>query len=105
MHKSISEGDKLLFKMCDRDGCTSDDLTNFHKIPIVKLNRRISFGVMALPDPYHIQVPSGLCESPAQVIDGLSLYRKRYKIFDFKAWVKSGKIKPNDLLKKVTAIQ
>ena len=92
MTESLDGGAKLLFKFCDRDGGTKEDLEAFHEVPVVRNNFRVSFGCESLPEPNHLQASGMLCEESGQVIDGLRLYQKRYRLFDLTAWVMSGTV-------------
>lgn len=92
MRQGIDGGAKLLFKMCDRDGCTSGQLEHFHRLPIVKKHQGISFGVNEVDHPHHVKVGGELAEGEVQVIDGLKLFEKRYKVFDYPDWVIDGTI-------------
>lgn len=92
MEESLARGAELIFKFCDRDGCTEGDLYSFHSIPAIREHKKVSFGVSSLETPNHICVNSSLSESGEQVVDGLQLYNKRYKAFDFAEWVASGNI-------------
>jgi uncharacterized protein (DUF1919 family) len=93
MKESRSEGAKLLFKMCDRDGCTTEDLNLFHQAPVVKNHTRISFGVKPLSDQHHIVVDEALSGQSDQSPDGLKLYQIRYQLFDFCHWVIHGRVR------------
>jgi uncharacterized protein (DUF1919 family) len=91
MKQSIAHGAEILFKMCDRDGCTSSDLETYHNLPVVLQSKRVSFGVKPLKIAHHVRVNGELSELQNQAVDGHQLYRKRYKAFDFAEWVVSGK--------------
>lgn len=92
MEESLARGAELIFKFCDRDGCNESDLEAFHSIPVVQEHKKVSFGVSSLEIPNHICVNGSLSESGEQVVDGLRLYNKRYKSFDFAEWVVSGNV-------------
>ena len=79
--------------MCDRDGCTAEDLHLFHQAPAVKNHTRISFGVKPLSDQHHVVVNEALSGQGDQSPDGLRLYQIRYQLFDFCHWVIHGKVR------------
>lgn len=92
MAASVEEGARLLFKFCDRDGGTKEDLEAFHQVAVIQKNFRVSFGCESLSGSNHLQASGSLCEEVGQVIDGLRLYQKRYRLFDFTGWVITGKV-------------
>lgn len=85
-----SAGAVVAAKMCDRDGCTTADLDEFHLLP---LRRRLSIGVRQHPSRCHVTVPALRDPAGHHVVDGLSLYRRRYAYFDLTEWLLTGTVR------------
>ena len=91
MRQSIKNGERLLFKMCDRDGATLAHITEFHSLLLTSENSCISFSTSDCDYQNHIRVPEFAIQDK-MVVDGLLLFEHRYKLFDFCRWVKSGEV-------------
>lgn len=89
--KSMSENIPTYFKFCDRDGCSLEHMKRFHSLPF---QNKISIGV----DPYnsntHIHCPNLKDPSGNFVINGASLYQRRYDYFDISSWILKKNIHP-----------
>lgn len=77
----------LAFKLCDRDGCTSEHLARFHALPF---GRKVSIGVCAFDSPNHLCRPELKDPSGDFVVDGVKLYAQRYRCFDVAEWIARG---------------
>jgi uncharacterized protein (DUF1919 family) len=83
---------KILFKFCDREGCTDSHLSRFHGLPFPN---KISIGIRPFDAAGHVAVPYLGCRNKLHrdsVIDGQSLFRKRYSYFDITRWIKTGRV-------------
>lgn len=92
--ESIQEGVPTFVKMCDREGCTSHQLLRFHDLPF---DNKISMGIGRFPSKNHCYIPQLKSATEDSVIDGLSLFRRRYRYFDFAHWIKGGQPKQTRL--------
>ena len=92
LRRSILEGAKHLFKICDRDGATYDHIHRFHNLHITRSNTRISFAIFDYNSGCHVGAPQLAETNHMQIIDGLELYQNRYKVFDICRWIQKGKV-------------
>lgn len=84
-------GATLLVKMDDRDHTSVEQLRRFHRLD--GNFHLISFASSAIPGcANHIHVEDLIEQPRGQVTDGLTLYAKRYRYFDFVMWVRHGKV-------------
>lgn len=89
LQEEITKDVKIFFKLCDREDCTTQHLQRFHALPF---SNKISLGLNPFPVASHLCVPHLSSKTEVSVINGLSLFRKRYKYFDFAKWIVSGHI-------------
>jgi len=87
---SLSNGSTMLLKFCDRSSAQTDHFIRFHKL---SFGRKVSFGISGFESPNHIKTAFLKEKELDCVVDGLKLYKSRYKCFDFCLWAKSGHIK------------
>lgn len=66
--RSVCDKDNYIFKICDRDGGTSEIITEFHKLPY---KNKISFGLNDLPIKNHFKISE---EKDGSVTDGVTLF-------------------------------
>ena len=76
-----------IFKFCDRDGATNEELEAFHSLPYT---HKISFGVHPFLNNNHIQINES---KEARVPDGVELYVLCQKYLDLYYWIEKGEIK------------
>jgi uncharacterized protein (DUF1919 family) len=90
MRRALDRSDSVLaVKMCDRDGCEPRHLAAFHELPY---RTKLSIGITTSAQRQHIAVPRLLDRDGRSVIDGRSLYRKRYRYFDITEWLIAGSV-------------
>lgn len=85
--RDIDDGVSIYAKLCDREGCTNDHVKRFFKLPF---KNKISISVQPMEFKNHIYVPSLIDKEVCSVIDGVRLFRKRYRYFDFAHWLLKG---------------
>jgi uncharacterized protein (DUF1919 family) len=90
MRRALERPDTVLaVKMCDRDGCEPRHLAAFHELPYpIKL----SLGIAATAQRQHVSLPRLVDKDGRSVMDGRSLYRKRYRYFDVTEWLTEGAV-------------
>jgi uncharacterized protein (DUF1919 family) len=96
----INCGTPIYIKICDRDGCTSDHLRRFHEI---SFGNKLSIGVAAFDSPNHVCVPMLGVSCGSCVVDGLKLFRRRYRYFDISDWIQVGIVR-RSLMSRVLSL-
>lgn len=91
LKEDISREVPIFVKFCDRDGCTSDHLSRFHKTPF---KHKLSISTHAVDHLFHFYQPELKDTEYESVVDGLNLFRKRYKHFDITHWIRCKTPKP-----------
>lgn len=90
MRRALEQPDTVLaVKMCDRDGCEPRHLAAFHELPF---ERKLSLGIATNAQRHHIPLPRLGDSDGRSVMDGRSLYRKRYRYFDVTDWLLEGAV-------------
>lgn len=79
----------LYIKLCDNEGCTAEQLNQFHELPFA---HKISIGMHQHSSPQHFHVPELIDTKKGTLIDGAKLFNKRYHYFDITQWILSGKL-------------
>jgi uncharacterized protein (DUF1919 family) len=91
MRRVLNEANSVLaVKMCDRDGCKPQQLAAFHELPY---SRKLSLGIATGAQRNHLHLPRLLDSDGRSVMDGRSLYRKRYRYFDVTEWLLAGAVR------------
>ena len=86
---ALKENEDLFFKFCDSEGCTSTHLDSFHALPF---KYKISFTVEEYDHDNNMYVPYLRDENTQSIVNGLQLYKNRYRCLDFVQWLLHGKI-------------
>ena len=86
---SLKENEDLFFKFCDSEDCTSTHLDTFHSLPF---KHKISFTVEVYEHEHNINVSYLKDEKTKSIVNGLQLYKNRYRCFDLVQWLLTGKI-------------
>ncbi|MEP3563104.1 MAG: DUF1919 domain-containing protein [Marinobacter sp.] len=76
-------------KFCDRDGCEQGHLERFHAL---SFRNKISLGINEYGVSNHLSLPDLKDPEGEHVMDGLSLFRKRYQYFDISDWILSANL-------------
>lgn len=87
LREALAEGTPLFLKLCDREGCTDEQLMRFHAVPF---GAKVSFGVRPLASPNHLCVPRLRDRDGDYVGTGTRLYRKHNRCFDIVDWIRDG---------------
>lgn len=83
-------GYPLYVKFCDRDGCQEGHIARFHA---TAFPNKLSIGVRPYGSVNHVAMPT-LAESHKEfVMNGLKLYRRRYRYFDVSHWILTGRVR------------
>lgn len=88
---------KIIFKFCDNNGATENDILKFHSF---KFDNKISFSKFEIGDKNNINLKH-------KAINGASLFKRRYYYFDLEVFLNEGKIKKtirSELFKFLTPI-
>jgi len=83
------ETHRVIYKFCDRDGATQEELDRFHALPY---GHKISFGIEAYQNLNHIKIKES---DNGCVPDGVKLYVLCQRYLDLYDWIKSGRIRKN----------
>ena len=86
----MNQGTELFFKFCDSEGCTAEQVKQFHSLAF---KNKISFTVNNYQYKENLYVPFLKDEKTASIVNGLQLYKNRYSCFDFAYWILNGTIK------------
>lgn len=89
MNQARAEGVNCYFKLCDREGCTYEQLQRFHALP---QKMKLSLGIHPFPAPGHICIPWMREENSDELIDGAKQFNRRYGYFDVTSWIKQGTV-------------
>ncbi|MET3604677.1 uncharacterized protein (DUF1919 family) [Sphaerotilus sulfidivorans] len=92
-------GAKIFVKMCDRDDCSGMHLEKFHAM---QFDGKISFGIKDFPSADHVFCPKLINKDKNEIIDGLSLYRRRYRCFDIVKWICEGRVNHSKFSKLIS---
>ena len=90
LKKDLKNDHPIFLKICDRDGCEEKHLRNFHQLPF---KNKISLGIKPFDNKNHIAIPNLKDKNGIFLIDGLALFKKRYKYLDFSSWILKKEIK------------
>jgi len=102
MKRLLERSDSILaVKMCDRSGCKPQHLSAFHHLPFPL---KVSLGIHEHDSSSHIAIPHLKDTEADSVIDGLRLYRKRYKYFDIAEWLTTGKVSHTPFSRVMTRV-
>jgi uncharacterized protein (DUF1919 family) len=91
----------IFAKFCDRDGCNVEHLYRFHALPF---ENRLSIGINPFDAASHVCQPKLKDSQGAFVLDGLSLYRKRYHYFDISYWISNGVVRHSAISRLLSLI-
>jgi uncharacterized protein (DUF1919 family) len=90
LRKAIDADVPLFVKFCDRYNCTNDHMARFHELPFAN---KISIGINAFDASHHLFQPELKDAAGDFVVDGVTLYWKRYRYFDVSEWIATGKVR------------
>jgi len=90
LKRDIKSNVPIFVKFCDRDCCSKEQLSMFHSLPF---ENKLSIGVNPLSAANHLCQPKMKASEGVFVLDGLSLYRKRYHYFDISCWLSKGRLR------------
>jgi uncharacterized protein (DUF1919 family) len=89
LQRLTKDDNKLYFKLCDHEPCTTDQIAAFDKLP---LKNKVCFLARPLQNMKHaVWIPSSQGE---RVVDGLVLSSISPEYFDAANWIKGGSGKP-----------
>jgi uncharacterized protein (DUF1919 family) len=92
LQEAFRLGVSPFFKLCDRDSATPEQFRAFHSLGFAN---SITISASDFAGPRHLKVATSFLEpSSGLLVDGLSLYRRRYEYMDFAAWLGSGNFAP-----------
>jgi uncharacterized protein (DUF1919 family) len=80
----------LFVKFCDRYHCTNNHMARFHALPF---ENKISIGIKPFDAHTHLCQPNLKDAGGDFVVDGVTLYWKRYHYFDVSAWIATGEVR------------
>jgi len=86
----------LFVKFCDIYEDKKEDLDKFHLLPF---NNKISFTVEEYLNQQNIYVPYLKSRNVESIVNGLQLFKQRYRCFDFVKWIQTGKISKRIIMK------
>lgn len=87
LRQALKNNTPLYVKLCDNDGCTKDQLVQFHALDFAY---KISIGLQQFPSEQHFYVPGLINKQKGTLIDGAKLFNKRYRYFDITQWILNG---------------
>ncbi len=90
LKKALAANVPLFVKFCDRYHCTDDHMARFHALPF---ENKLSIGISPFDASTHLCRPNLKDASGDFVVDGVTLYWKRYHYFDISAWIATGKVR------------
>lgn len=83
------DGVPLFIKFCSLIPCSPVDLERFHALPF---GHKLSIGTECFENNNHACVPELLDPKTGKLLNGLKLYKQRYRYMDFVHWLKTGKV-------------
>jgi len=86
---ALEKNEELFFKFCDSEKCTTLHLEQYYSL---SFQNQISFTLKAYSHPNNIHVPYLRNEKTDAMVNGLQLYKNRYRCFDFAQWILTGAI-------------
>ncbi len=89
LRKALKNNTPLYIKLCDNDGCTTDQLVQFHALDFA---HKISIGLQRFPSEQHFYVPDLINKQKSRLVDGAKLFNKRYRYFDITQWILNDKL-------------
>ena len=90
LHSAVAAGVPVFVKFCDREDATTEHFRKYHELAF---QRKISMSVDAFSSNNHLCIPKLKSDSDSFVIDGKSLFGRRYQYFDFAHWIREGECK------------
>ena len=90
LHSAVAAGVPVFVKFCDREDATTEHFRKYHELAF---QRKISMSVAAFSSNNHLCIPKLKSDSDSFVIDGKSLFGRRYQYFDFAHWIREGECK------------
>ena len=93
-------GAPLFIKFCSLIPCSTVDLERFHALPF---GHKLSIGTEYFENSNHTCVPELLDPKTGVLLNGLKLYKQRYRYIDFVRWLKTGKVQKT-LFSRVMAL-
>lgn len=94
LRQAINSHIPLFMKFCDRDGCTKEHIARFHALPF---RNKLSIGINPFDAVNHLYQPKMKDPEGACVMDGLTLYQKRYHYFDISCWLSNGNVRHSSI--------
>lgn len=101
LRKAVDAGVPLFVKFCDRYNCTSGHIARFHALPF---ENKLSLGINALDTSTHLCQPELKDAGGDFVVDGVTLYWKRYHYFDVCEWIGTGKVRQSLISRSLALI-
>ena len=96
--EALDNNAELFVKLCDLYGCTKHHLDQFHSLPF---KNKISITIEEYDHENNLYVPYLKDNKHNSIVNGLQLFRNRYRYFDFAKWILTGSIvKYSGLLQK-----
>lgn len=94
------ENTPFFVKFCDRDGCETNHLERFHA---TSFSNKVSIGVNEYGASNHLCLPDLKDPEGDYVMDGLSLFRARYRYFDISDWISGASLRKS-LLSRILSL-
>lgn len=101
LRNAIQAREPLFVKFCDRYNCTSDHMARFHALPF---ENKISLGINPFDASTHLCQPHLKDAAGDFVVDGVTLYWKRYHYFDVSEWIATGKVRQSPTSRSLALI-
>ncbi|MDD4941992.1 MAG: DUF1919 domain-containing protein [Rhodoferax sp.] len=89
MQRDIEDGVAIYLKICDRDGLKDAHIERFMSLPF---DNKISIGINKKPYKNHLVAENLRDMTGNFVVNGMDLFKKRYRYMDFPLWLKNGHI-------------
>jgi uncharacterized protein (DUF1919 family) len=86
--EAADSGCPLFIKICDRDGATKAHFSALHGLNHANT---LTLATACMDHPRHLTLGPTLQEATGgPLVDGLTLYRRRYEYMDFAKWLRAG---------------